>query len=66
MSRRAARKQRIAEALQTGNADDFTFQLEPSYSVTPNSIQRVGHLSSEFELRRSALRDMSLHAGTLN
>jgi hypothetical protein len=25
--------------------DDFTFQLEPSENVTPNSVQRVGHQS---------------------
>ncbi len=52
---RRSDKQRIAEAFETGAADDFTFQLEPSYNVAPQSTQPIVRLNRETGRRELAL-----------
>jgi putative SOS response-associated peptidase YedK len=52
---RRSDKQRIAEAFETGEADDFAFQLAPSYNVAPQSTQPVVRLNWKTGKRELAL-----------
>lgn len=52
---RRSDRQRIAEAFQAGEVDDFAFQLAPSYNVTPQSMQPLVRLDSETGKRKLAL-----------